>query len=418
MKSTDRREFIRLGRAALATLGLSSPAPKGLAATRASGPMEGDDYYDKLGVTKIINAAGTYTALTASTMPAPVQAAVAKAAKHPVRLHELQIKAGEYLARRLKCESAIVTAGASSGLTLGTAACLMVANNCDIRDIPQEVMRQKNEVLIQKSHRYGYDQALVACGVKMIEVQTRDEYDKAFSAKTIMAHFFNAAEGGSISREDWISIAHNHGVPCFNDAAADMPPIANLWNYTQMGFDLVTFSGGKGIRGPQNAGLLLGKRNLIEAAAKNNNPYDGIARGQKVAKEQIVGMVAAVDWLLEQTDESMAKEFQARAERVMGELKGLPGVQAEIFTPPFANHVPHLLVRYDQEKIRISPQNVVKAMREGTPSIELNPASGSTHASAGLPADGKTLVVGVWMMEEGEDRIVGKRLREVLKAAA
>ena len=418
MRLTDRREFIWLGRAALATLGLNSQAPKGLAATRASGPMEGEDYYDKLGVTKIINAAGTYTALTASTMPAAVQAAVGKAAKHPVRLHELQIKAGEYLARKLKCEGAMVTAGASSGLTLGTAACLMVANNCDIRDIPQEVMRQKNEVLIQKSHRYGYDQALVACGVKMIEVETREEYDKAFSAKTIMAHFFNAAEGGSISREDWISIAHSHGVPCFNDAAADMPPIANLWNYTQMGFDLVTFSGGKGIRGPQNAGLLLGKRNLIEAAVKNNNPYDGIARGQKVAKEQIVGMVAAVDWLLEQTDESMAKEFHARAERVMGELKGLPSVQAEIFTPPFANHVPHLLVRYDQEKIRISPQNVVKAMREGTPSIELNPASGSTHASAGLPADGKTLVVGVWMMEEGEDRIVGKRLREVLKAAA
>jgi uncharacterized pyridoxal phosphate-dependent enzyme len=418
MKSSGRREFIRLGRAALTILGLSSQAPMALAAAVSDGPTVGDDYYDKLGVTKIINAAGTYTALTASTMPAVVQAAVSKAAKHPVRLHELQTKAGEYLARKLNCEGAMVTAGASSGLTLGTAACLMEANNCGIRDIPQEIMRQKNEVLIQKAHRYGYDQALIACGVKLIEIETVEEYDKAFTAKTVMAHFFNAAEGGNISRADWISIAHKHGVPCFNDAAADMPPIANLWNYTQMGFDLVTFSGGKGIRGPQNAGLLLGKRNLIEAAAKNNNPYDGIARGQKVAKEQIVGMVAAVDWLLEQTDESMAKEYRARAERVMAEFKDLPGVDAEIFTPPFANHVPHLLVRYDQSKIRISPNDVVKALREGTPSIELNPASGSTHASAGLPADGKTLVVGVWMMEEGEDRIVGKRLHEVLKSSA
>jgi uncharacterized pyridoxal phosphate-dependent enzyme len=418
-----RREFLRGANGMLAAMGLASQftakgATKGHPATHPTPGEAGEDYYDKLGVTKIINAAGTYTALTASTMPPSVRAAVAAAAKHPVRLHDLQTKAGEYLAQKLKCEGAVVSAGASSGLTLGTAACLMVANKCGIRDIPQEVMHMKNEVLIQKGHRYGYDQALVACGAKFVEVETLAEYEKAFTDKTVMAHFFNAAEQGQIGREDWLRVAHQHGVPCFNDAAADMPPIANLWNYTQMGFDLVTFSGGKGIRGPQNAGLLLGKKELIEAAAKNNNPYDGVARGQKVAKEQIVGMVAAVDWLLEQTDESMEKDFRARAERVIVQLKGVPTIETQVIIPPFANHVPHLLVRYDQSRIKVAPKEVVKRLREGTPSIELNPASGSAHGgSAGLPVDVNTLVVGVWMLEPGEDVIVGKKLKEVLTQA-
>lgn len=417
MNLRGRREFLGAARAAMVAMGLRTPswaaAEKG-----AASDAEGDDYYDKLGVTKIINAAGTYTALTASTMPPQVQKAVARAAQHPVRLHELQTKAGEYLAKKLKCEAALVTAGASSGLTLGTSACLTVANRCGIRDIPQGVMQQKNEVLVQKAHRYGYDQALVACGAKMVEVVSLDDYERAFTDKTVMAHFFNAAEGGQISREDWIAVAHKHGVPCFNDAAADMPPISNLWNYTGMGFDLVTFSGGKGIRGPQNAGLLLGKRELIEAAARNNNPYDGVARGQKVAKEQIVGMVAAIDWLLDQSDESMAKEFRARAEQVLAQLRGVPTIDAQVFTPPLANHVPHLLVRYDQSKLGVTPKDVLKALRNGTPAIELNPASGSTQgASAGLPVDANTLVVGVWMLQPGEDVIVGKRLREVLLAS-
>ena len=184
-------------------------------------------------------------------MPDSVQAAVARAAETPVRLMELQKAAGEYLARKLNCEAAMVTAGAASALTLGAAGCLTVANHCGIRDIPVEVAHLKNEVLVQKGHRYGYDQALICCGVRMVEVETLAEYEAAFNERTVMAHFYNAAEQGQISREDWIRVAHAHGVPCFNDAAADVPPISNLWNYTKMGFDLVTFSGGKGIRGPR-----------------------------------------------------------------------------------------------------------------------------------------------------------------------
>jgi L-seryl-tRNA(Ser) seleniumtransferase len=234
-----------------------------------------------------------------------------------------------------------------------------------------------------------------------------------------MAHFYNAAEEGRIGREDWIRVAHQHGVPCFNDAAADVPPIANLWNYTQMGFDLVTFSGGKGMRGPQNAGLLLGRKDLIAAAAANNNPNDDcVGRGMKVAKEQIVGMVAAVDWLLSQSDDAMQAEFQRRADRIVAYLKGVPTLESRVVVPPVANQVLHLLIRYDQQRLKISPLAVAEQLRRGTPSIELNPATGTNQGSAGLPTDTNTIVVGVWMLEPGEDMIVARRLREVLTSAA
>jgi L-seryl-tRNA(Ser) seleniumtransferase len=379
---------------------------------------EGEDYYDKLGVTKIINAAGTYTMFTASIMPPQVQAAVAKAAKHPVRLSELQKASGEYLAKQLRCDAAMVTAGASSALTLGMAGVLMVANKIGILEIPNNVANLKNEVIIQKGHRYGYDHALEVCGARFVEVETMQEYEAAFGGRTVMAHFFNASERGKIGAEDWVRVAHSHGVPCFNDAAADVPPISNLWKYTQMGFDLVTFSGGKGMRGPQNAGLLLGKKDLIEAAAKNNNPYDGVGRGMKVAKEQIVGMVAAVDWFLSQSDEAMQTEFRRRAERIAAQVKKIPSLEAKIVVPQTAaNAIPHLLLRYDQSRVKISPRDAAAELRHGTPSIELHPGTGK-KPGAGLPTDENTIVVGVWMLQPGEDLTVGRRLHEVLTKAA
>lgn len=408
-----RRKFLNV----LAAGGAVSQASF-LQAAPASGAM-GEDYYDKLGVTKIINAAGTYTALTASIMPPQVQAAVAQAAKHPVRLIELQKAAGEYLAKKLRCEAALVSAGAASALTLGTAACVMTANKCGILDIPTEVPRMKDEVIIQKGHRYGYDQAIRCCGIRFVEVETLKQYDAAFNDKTVMAMFYNASEHGDIGPEDWIRVAHQHNVPCFNDAAADVPPVENLWKYTGMGFDLVTFSGGKGMRGPQNAGLLLGRKDLIAAAAANNNPYDGVGRGMKVAKEQIVGMVAAVDWFTSQSDAQFEAEYRGRADKIAAYLKDVPTLKSQIAIPPVANHVPHLLLSYDQQRVKISPRDVMLELRRGTPSIELNPSTGSTRgASAGIPADRKTIVVGVWMLQPGEEMIVAKRLREVLTKAA
>ena len=412
---STRRRFLAWGNLALT----GAAAAHTVEAADAHTQAEGEDYYEKLGVTKIINAAGTYTALTASTMPPPVQAAVARAAKHPVRLAELQKNAGEYLARQLRSEAAMVTAGAASALTLGTAACMTVANTRAAHNIPTDLTGLKNEVIVQKAHRYDYDHAMRNCGAQFVEVETMEQYQAAFNDRTVMTNFFNAAEGGAISREDWIRVAHQHNVPCFNDAAADVPPISNLWNYTHMGFDLVAFSGGKGIRGPQNAGLLLGRKDLIAAAVLNNNPRsDTVGRGMKVAKEQIVGMVAAVDWFLSQTDAGLETEFRRRADRVAAQVKSIPTLEARIVIPNVAaNGVPHLLLHYDQQRVKISPLDVAAELRRGTPSIELNPQTGR-KPGAGLPTDENTIVVGVWMLEPGEDLIVGRRLREVLSKAA
>lgn len=413
-RSSTRRTLLGQGAGLVAALGCTGSLE---AAKDAAGA---EDYYEKLGVTKIINAAGTYTILTAATMPPQVRAAVAKAAEHPVRLLELQTKAGEYIAKRLRCEAAMVTAGASSALTLGTAAAIGVMNDAPIQAVPAKVSELKrNEVLIQKAHRYSYDHAIENCGARFVEVESLDDYRKAFTDRTVMALFFNAAERGQIGREDWVRVAREHQVPTFNDAAADVPPISNLWAYTKIGFDLVTFSGGKGIRGPQNAGLLLGRKNLIVAATATNNPFDeGVGRGMKVAKEQIVGMAAAVDWLLSQSDDELQAEFRQRAERISAELKSIPTLESKIVIPPVANHVPHLLLRYDQQRVAISPLDVAKRLREGAPSIELNPSTGRREGSAGLPSDENTVVVGVWMLEPGEDAIVAQRLHDVLSAAA
>ena len=373
------------------------------------------DYYQKLGVTPFINAAGTYTILSASTLPDEVQAAMALAAQRPVHLMELHKAAGEYLARRLRCEAALVTSGAAAAIKLATAACITHGSKSAIVNIPMDMQGLKNEVIVQKAHRYDYDHAIRDCGARFIDVETIDEYESAFTDRTVMTQFFNAAEGGRINREDWVRVAHKHGVPCFNDAAADVPPISNLWNYTAMGFDLVAFSGGKGIRGPQCTGLLLGKKDLIDAAQLNNSPYSNtVGRGMKVGKEEIVGLVAAVDWFLHQDDGAMEAEYRKRAAIIAERVQGVPSVQVRVFIPPVANHVPHLLITYDMNRIKLTATEVMQKMREGTPRIELNPSTGGGPASSGLPGGSNVIVVGVWMLQPGEDDIVGRRLHEVL----
>jgi L-seryl-tRNA(Ser) seleniumtransferase len=196
-----------------------------------------------------------------------------------------------------------------------------------------------------------------------------------------------------------------------------MPPISNLWKYTGMGYDLVSFSGGKGMRGPQNAGLLLGKKQLTDLAQQNNNPGEGVGRGMKVAKEQIVGMVAAVDWVLSHTEESMQGDYQKRADLIIAAVKGIPSVTTETVVPKIANHVPHVLIRFDPAVRGVTTEGVLTALREGKPSIELNPNSGQP-ANQGIPSNANTLVVGVWMLQPGEDAIVGRRIREALTRKA
>jgi L-seryl-tRNA(Ser) seleniumtransferase len=418
MRQMSRRKLLRNGAQAVLAGGAAlSGIPSLEAQGSAKSTPKAVDYYQKLGVTPLINAAGTYTVLSASTMPEEVRAAIELAARSPVNLSELLEASGAYLAKQLRCEAALVTSGAAAALVVGTAACITMGNEQPILNIPTDMSHLKNEVIVQKGHRYGYDHAIRNCGILFVEVETLEQYEQAFTERTVMAHFFNAGTG-KISREDWVRVAHKHGVPCFNDAAADVPPISNLWNYTQMGFDLVTFSGGKGLRGPQCTGLLLGRKDLIEAARKNNSPNSNtVGRGMKVAKEEIVGLVAAVDWFVKQDDAAIEAQCRQRADRIAKQLSAIPTVQTQVFVPEVANHVPHLLITYDQNRVKITGAEVMQKMRAGKPRIELNPSTGGAPASAGLPGGPNTIVVGVWMLQSGEEMVVAKRLREVLQGA-
>jgi uncharacterized pyridoxal phosphate-dependent enzyme len=420
--SYSRRRFLRASQATVAALSavpmLGSSAEL-LAATLPRDAADAHpDYYDKLGVTKIINAAGTYTELTSAVMPPSVRAAVAEAALHPVHLQELQRKAGAYIAQKLRAEGCCVSCGASSAITLAAAASVMAANNCQPLDIPNLIgtaQFPKNEVVVQKIHRYEYDVAMQICGIKIVDVVTLDDYQQALGPNTVMTNYFNAADSVGISREDWVAVAHEKGVPCHLDAAADMPPISNLWKYTGMGFDMVSFSGGKDIRGPQNAGLLLGKKKYTDLAQRNLCPFDSVGRGMKVAKEQIVGMVAAVDWLLTQTDEGMEKESRDRMAAIIGMVKDIPSVETSIMVPELANHVPHLMIHFDPDTIGASAHELRVRLRTATPSIELNPHTGSARPSQGVPAQPDALVVTTFLLNPEEELIVGQQIRKVLK---
>ena len=378
-----------------------------IAATPAAAAAPaGRDYFRELGVRPFINAAGTYTAMTASLMPPEVMEAINYASKHYVMLDELHDKVGERIATLVHSEAAMVTSGAASALTLGTAAVLTGTDRQKIVDLPN-LATMKSEVITQKSHRFGYEHAVRNCGVKLVEVETREDLERAVSGQTAMMLFYNNNNSeGRIRDEEFVQLGKKHGIPTLNDAAADVPPVENLWKYTKMGFDLVAFSGGKGLRGPQSAGLLLGRKDLI-AAARLNAPPNGntIGRGLKVNKEEMLGILAALERYLANDHVAERREFEARAEAIRGGVAALPGVKAEVFVPEVANHVAHVRVSWNAAARGLTAADAVNALRAGEPSI-------------GTRSEGDALVIGVWMMQPGEDKIVARRLRQVLEASA
>jgi len=373
--------------------------PAAAAAPRSAGR----DYFRELGVRPFINAAGTYTAMTASLMPPEVMEAINYASKHYVMLDELHDKVGERIATLLHCEAAMVTSGAASALTLGTAAVLTGTDRQKIVELPN-LATMKGEVIVQKSHRFGYEHAVRNCGVRLVDVETREELERTINGQTAMMLFYNNNNmEGRIRDEEFAQLGRKHGIPTLNDAAADVPPTENLWKYTKMGFDLVAFSGGKGLRGPQSAGLLIGRKDLI-AAARLNAPPNGntIGRGLKVNKEEMVGMLAALELYLATDHVAERREFEARAEVIRSGVATVPGIKAEIFVPDVANHVPHVRISWDAAAKGIAPTDAVNGLRAGEPSI-------------GTRSEGDALVIGVWMMRPGEEKIVARRLREVLE---
>jgi L-seryl-tRNA(Ser) seleniumtransferase len=372
-------------------------------APRPAPARAGRDYFRELGVRPFINAAGTYTAMTASLMPPEVIDAMEYASKHYVMLDELHDRVGERIAALLRCEAAMVTAGAASALTLGTAAVLTGTDRQKIVDLP-DLTSMKSEVIVQRSHRFVYDHAVRNCGVRLVEVDTREDFERAVNPKTAMMLFYNNNNPvGRIRDEEFVRLGKQHAVPTFNDAAADVPPVENLWKYTQMGFDLVTFSGGKGIRGPQSAGLLLGRKDLI-AAARLNAPPNGntVGRGMKVNKEEMIGMLVALELYVRKDHARERAEFDRRAETIRSSAAAVPGVSADVFVPEIANHVPHVRISWDAAARGFTAEDVVRALRDGDPSIETR-------------SDDGAVVAGVWMMRSGEEKVVARRLREVLQ---
>ncbi|RMG27407.1 MAG: selenocysteine synthase [Bacteroidetes bacterium] len=379
-----------------------------LAATAAAAPAAPvRDYFKELGVRTFINAAGTYTALTGSLMRPETLDAIAYAATQYVNLDELQDRVGERIAELVRAEAAMVTAGAASAITLGTAGVLTGMDAEKARRIPNDMRGIKTEVIIQKTHRVGYDHAIRNCGVKLVEVETAKEMEKAINEKTAMLWFLNYANPkGQVKYEEFIAIGKKHGIPTFNDCAADVPPVSNLWKYTEMGFDLVCFSGGKGLRGPQSAGLLLGRKDLIAAARLNAPPRGNtVARTNKVNKEEILGMLAALENYLARDHEADWKLWESQIRHISEAASAVKGVETEIHVPEIANHVPSLRIRWNQQQISITPDELRQQLRMGHPSIE-------------TVGGNESVDITTWMMNPGEERIVARRIQQLLEAAA
>ena len=373
---------------------------------RSGGPSYARrDYFKELGVRTFINAAGTYTFMTGCLMRPEVLDAFNYATNEYVILDDLQDKVGERIAEMLGCEAATITAGAFSAMTLGLAGVLSGMDEEKVIQIP-DLTGMKDEVLMQTSHRIGYDHALRNCGVKIVTAEGRKGLEKAINKNTAMMWFFNGNNfKGEVRDEEFVEIARKHDIPSFNDCAADVPPVENLWKYTDMGFDLVCFSGGKGLRGPQSAGLLLGKKKYIDAARLHAPPRgNNVGRGMKVNKEEILGMLATVEAYLANDHEKEWKLWENQIQVMHDAAASVPGVIAEIHVPDVANHVPSLRISMDPDKIGITPDELRKRLREGHPSIE----TVGGKESVGITS---------WMMQPGQEWIVARRIKEILESA-
>ena len=339
--------------------------PKRCERTAASPPKMEDNVYSRLGVPTYINALGTVTLLGGSIMPPEVVRAMDEAGQHFVPLADLHEKVGERIARLIGVEAATVTSGAAGAITQGTAACVTRGDPEKIAQLP-DTTGMPNQVIIQKSHRKAYEAQIKLVGTRVVEVETTAQLEAAINPSTAMLFFINTFNPrGQIDRDTWVAMGKKHGVPTFNDAAADVPPKERLSEYVRMGFDLVTFSGGKGLLGPQCSGLLLGRKDLVLAARRNGSPWGGIGRGMKVGKEEMIGLLAAVERYLKVDHQAEKRLLQSRVDTIAAALASIPGVQAETFVPEIANHVPHLSLEWDHERIPITSAEASGRLKQG-----------------------------------------------------
>jgi L-seryl-tRNA(Ser) seleniumtransferase len=366
--------------------------------------------YEALGVKHVINATGTVTFLGGSLMPPEVVAAWVDASKHFVNILDLHDRVGARIAQLIGVEAALVTTGAAGALLLGTAAVVTRGDKERIKRLP-DTTGMPNEVILQKTHHSCYDNQLTDVGVKLVTVETAADVARAANERTALMFFMNVAEAdGRIKREEWIELARKHKIPTLLDAAADVPPLERLAGYSKMGFDLVAFSGGKAIRGPNDTGLLVGRKELIEAGKRNANPHCGtIGRMMKVSKEDMIALLAAVERFVKLDHAAEWKEWERRIGVIEKALADVPTLQCERIVPPIANHVPHLILSWDEKRVKISREQLTKDLAAGDPPILIGRVSGTGD---------RGVLISVFVLGEGEDRIVADRLRTLLRKAA
>ena len=370
------------------------------------------DIYDRLGVKKLINACGPVTKIGGSLMPPEVLEVMAEANRAFVDIEELQDKAGERIAQILGVEAAIVTAGAAAGLAVAAAACMAGADPAKAKQLP-DTSGMKSEIVVLRSHRIHYDQAVRVSGARFVEVgfgDWSDIEDVASHVTDNTAAILYTAKmekaRGSVPLKKIIALAIARDVPVIVDAADELPPMSNLRRFVDMGADLVTFSGGKDIRGPQASGLIVGKQKWIQACATNNCPNYGVGRPMKVAKETIAGLVKALEMYIQQDFDAEFRAWEGQRDYLVERLSNLPGVHASATKPlsdgaPGSFYLPAAYVDLDEEKLGLTVEAVIQQLQAGDPGIVVGRSPGG-------------LVLRAHMLQAGEEKILAARLLEVL----
>jgi L-seryl-tRNA(Ser) seleniumtransferase len=389
----------------------------------ATGKPVTSEVYRRLGVRPFINARGTWTYLSGSLELPEVRKAADAAAQHFVDIFELQQGAGRKLAELSGAESGMVTSGAAGAMAAATAGCIAGTDPAKVWQLP-DTTGLKNEV-VMLGGRSAFDSAIRLTGAKLVVVRTPEDLSKALNEKTAM--IYTTWLGDRLEKA--LQIAKSAKVPLMLDDAAGIPPIGNLTLYAKMGVDLFCFSGGKGLRGPQCSGILLGRKNLIEAALAQCNPWEGaVCRAMKVGKEEIIGVLAAVEWWTKQDLDALNKEWSKRVDRISKIVETVPGVKTEVKIPEDGNRYPTLTVKWDEDAWGFTVADCDRALREGEPRIEVltssNPSlvpavqEGWQEGRKKTPRRKDQLQIISMTLQDGEELVVGKRLREILSKAS
>ena len=355
--------------------------------------------YESIDVRPLINCRGTYTIISGSVILPEVRKAMAEASKRYVHLDELAEGVGQRIAELMQCEWGLVVNGCAAALAQVTAACVAGSDPEKMARLP-DTAGMKNEVIVQSCHRHVYDHAVRMVGVELVEVVTKAELEAAIGDRTAMLLVFgDAADRGEISVKDMAQIGREHGIATFVDAAAERPDVPNC--YLADGADAVGYSGGKCLRGPQASGLVLGKKALLQAAFLNGAPHHALGRPMKAGKEEVMGLLAAVEQWVKRDHEAEWKEWERRLATISAALTDLQSVTITTRQPGRSNVAPHLSISWDSQVLGITAAAVQQALSKGDPRIE-------------VPVHGDGFSINPYMMEEGEDEIVARRLREVM----